>query len=79
MQKIERVQMAVIVARGGRGGKGCAIKRTPKHNARSFPTGGKGGRGGDVIVVSRPELPPNQHHLPITLYRTSWSEWGQEQ
>lgn len=53
MQFIDR---AKIVIKSGDGGDGCASFHREKYVAQGGPSGGDGGRGGDVIFVADPGL-----------------------
>jgi GTP-binding protein len=53
MQFIDEV---VITVRGGDGGNGCVAFRREAHVPRGGPSGGDGGRGGDVVLVADPAL-----------------------
>lgn len=53
MQFIDEV---TILVRGGAGGNGCVAFRREAHVPRGGPSGGDGGRGGDVILVADPAI-----------------------
>src|SRR5689334_796343 len=45
-----------IYARAGHGGKGCVAFQREKYRPKGGPSGGNGGRGGDVILESDHDL-----------------------
>src|SRR5437667_5469403 len=45
-----------IYARAGHGGKGCVAFQREKYRPKGGPSGGNGGRGGDVILVADHDL-----------------------
>lgn len=53
MQFIDRVK---IVLKSGDGGNGCAAFHREKYVNRGGPSGGDGGRGGDIVFVADPGL-----------------------
>jgi GTP-binding protein len=50
------VDEAVITVRSGRGGNGIVSWRREKYVPRGGPAGGDGGRGGDVLLTTDPQL-----------------------
>ena len=46
------IDEAKIIVRGGNGGNGCIAFRREKYVAKGGPSGGNGGRGGNVCLVS---------------------------
>ena len=53
-----------ILVKAGDGGNGCLAFRREKFVPRGGPSGGDGGRGGDVVLVSQPAL---QHSAAFPL------------
>src|ERR1700757_700645 len=45
-----------IYARAGHGGKGCIAFQREKYRPKGGPSGGNGGRGGDVILEANHDL-----------------------
>jgi GTP-binding protein len=45
-----------IYARAGHGGKGCVAFQREKYRPKGGPSGGNGGRGGDVILEADHDL-----------------------
>lgn len=58
--------VAVLHARAGTGGHGCASVRREKFKPLGGPDGGNGGRGGDVVLVASDSLTTllDYHHSP---------------
>ncbi len=57
------IDEAVIQVKAGDGGNGCCAFRREKYVPRGGPSGGDGGRGGDVILVA------SQHENTLLRYR----------
>jgi len=55
-----------IYARAGHGGKGCVAFQREKYRPKGGPSGGNGGRGGDVILEADHDLnnPTPQYYQP---------------
>src|SRR5688572_31681444 len=45
-----------VYARAGHGGKGCVAFQREKYRPKGGPSGGNGGRGGDVILEADHDL-----------------------
>src|SRR6476619_6188614 len=45
-----------VYARAGHGGKGCIAFQREKYRPKGGPSGGNGGRGGDVILEANHDL-----------------------
>ncbi|XP_059626619.1 probable GTP-binding protein OBGM, mitochondrial [Cornus florida] len=66
LQERKMVDRFRLWAKGGDGGNGCTSFRRSRHERRGKPDGGKGGRGGDVILECSPalwDLSSLQHHI----------------
>ena len=50
------VDQVKVYARAGHGGKGCVAFHREAYVAKGGPSGGNGGRGGDVILVADHDL-----------------------
>lgn len=57
------IDEAIIQVKAGDGGNGCVAFRREKYVPRGGPSGGDGGRGGDVILVA------SQHENTLLRYR----------
>ncbi|MGC8793138.1 MAG: GTPase ObgE [Bryobacteraceae bacterium] len=57
------IDEAIIQVKAGDGGNGCCAFRREKYVPRGGPSGGDGGRGGDVILVA------SQHENTLLRYR----------
>src|SRR5499425_23652 len=55
-----------IYARAGHGGKGCVAFQREKYRPKGGPSGGNGGRGGDIILQADHDLNNliNQYYQP---------------
>src|SRR6266478_5981250 len=50
------VDEITIYARAGHGGKGCVAFQREKYRPKGGPSGGNGGRGGDVVLEADHDL-----------------------
>ena len=50
-----------ILVKAGDGGNGCLAFRREKYVPRGGPSGGDGGRGGDVYMVANPHMNTLMH------------------
>ena len=57
------IDEVTILVKGGDGGNGCLAFRREKYVPRGGPSGGDGGRGGDVVMVASP------HHNTLLHFR----------
>jgi GTP-binding protein len=57
------IDEATILVKAGDGGNGCLAFRREKYVPRGGPSGGDGGRGGDVVLVASP------HHNTLLHFR----------
>src|SRR5205807_6269191 len=57
------IDEARILVKAGDGGNGCLAFRREKYVPRGGPSGGDGGRGGDVVLVASP------HHNTLLHFR----------
>lgn len=57
------IDEAIIQVKAGDGGNGCCAFRREKYVPRGGPSGGDGGRGGDVVLVA------SQHENTLLRYR----------
>jgi GTPase len=57
------IDEVIISVRAGDGGNGCLAFRREKYVPRGGPSGGDGGRGGDVVLVA------SQHHNTLLHFR----------
>jgi len=62
------VDLTKVYVKAGDGGKGCIAFRREKYVPKGGPSGGDGGKGGDVIV----EVDPNLYSLHDLKYRKSY-------
>jgi len=57
------IDEVTILVKGGDGGNGCLAFRREKYVPRGGPSGGDGGRGGDVVMVA------SEHHNTLLHFR----------
>src|ERR671923_1027311 len=57
------IDEARILVKAGNGGNGCLAFRREKYVPRGGPSGGDGGRGGDVVLVS------SEHYTTLLHFR----------
>jgi len=57
------IDEVIITVKAGNGGNGCLAFRREKYVPRGGPSGGDGGRGGDVVMVA------SQHHNTLLHFR----------
>ena len=57
------IDEVIISVKAGDGGNGCLAFRREKFVPRGGPSGGDGGRGGDVVLVANP------HHNTLLHFR----------
>lgn len=69
-----------VYARAGHGGKGCVAFQREKYCPKGGPSGGNGGRGGDVILEADHDLNNliAQYFQPRPLPQTGSMGWGRE-
>ena len=58
------IDEALLEARAGNGGAGCASFRREKFIPRGGPDGGDGGKGGDIIFKVDPNLKVDLRRYP---------------
>jgi len=64
-----------IYARAGHGGKGCVAFTREKYVPKGGPSGGNGGRGGDVILEADHDLKQSDRPvLPAETHRAGWED-----
>src|SRR6185295_10079118 len=57
------IDEVIISVKAGDGGNGCLAFRREKYVPRGGPSGGDGGRGGDVVLVA------SEHHNTLLHFR----------
>ena len=82
---IQFADEAVIVVRSGKGGNGCVSFRREKYIPNRGPSGGDGGRGGDVIFQVKRNLRTLAHLRYHPIFKAqngtdgmSWGKYGKD-
>ncbi len=68
---------ARIFVKGGRGGSGCVSFRREKYVPKGGPDGGDGGRGGDVVLLARPQVRTLLTYRTKRFFKATSGEGGQ--
>ncbi len=68
---------ARIFVKGGRGGSGCVSFRREKYVPKGGPDGGDGGRGGDVVLLARPQVRTLLTYRTKRFFKAQSGEGGQ--
>jgi GTP-binding protein len=67
---------AIIDVRGGDGGRGCVAWRREKYEPNGGPSGGDGGRGGDVFLLADPNTDTLSDFLSRKRFEAQKGDFG---